>query len=125
LSLGVFNKSISWAYPFELNMPTNTRPLNSTLLLRNNVSMRCSCVIFGTGWDGVDWLYQTEQWNQWRVLMNTVMNFGFYERRGISWLTEQLSESHKGVSCTEIAAYSQWQNITLQDTFELSNTEID
>jgi hypothetical protein len=26
------------------------------------------------GWDGMDWIYLTQNRNQWRALMNTVMN---------------------------------------------------
>jgi hypothetical protein len=27
-----------------------------------------------TGWDGMDWIYLAEDGDQWRALVNTVMN---------------------------------------------------
>jgi hypothetical protein len=27
-----------------------------------------------TGWDGVDWIHAVQDRNQWRVLVNTVIN---------------------------------------------------
>jgi hypothetical protein len=29
-----------------------------------------------TGWDGVDWIDRAQDRDQWRVLVNTVMNLG-------------------------------------------------
>jgi hypothetical protein len=26
------------------------------------------------GWDGMDWTYLAQDWDQWRALVNTVMN---------------------------------------------------
>jgi hypothetical protein len=26
------------------------------------------------GWDGMDWIYLAEDWEQWRALVNTVIN---------------------------------------------------
>jgi len=26
-------------------------------------------------WEGVDWLHLARYWNQWRTVLNTVMNF--------------------------------------------------
>jgi hypothetical protein len=28
------------------------------------------------GWDGMDWIYLAQDRNQWRALVNTVMNLG-------------------------------------------------
>jgi hypothetical protein len=36
------------------------------------------------GWGGVDRMNLAQDRDQWRVLVNTVMNFGFHKRRGIS-----------------------------------------
>jgi hypothetical protein len=30
----------------------------------------------GTGWEGVDWIYLAQDRDQWRDLVNTVMNLG-------------------------------------------------
>jgi hypothetical protein len=36
------------------------------------------------GWEIVDLIYLTEDRDQWRVPVNTVMNFRIHKRRGIS-----------------------------------------
>jgi hypothetical protein len=37
------------------------------------------------GWDGMDWIDLAEDRDQWRALVNTVMNlFGFHKRLGNS-----------------------------------------
>jgi hypothetical protein len=33
------------------------------------------------GWDGVNWIHLSQDMDQWRVLVNTVMNLRFYKRR--------------------------------------------
>jgi hypothetical protein len=34
-------------------------------------------------WKGVDWMHLAQDRDQWRALVNTVMNLGFHKRRGI------------------------------------------
>jgi hypothetical protein len=34
-------------------------------------------------WEGVGWMHLAQVRNQWRVLLNTVMNFRVQKRRGI------------------------------------------
>jgi hypothetical protein len=36
------------------------------------------------GWDGVDWIDMTQNMDQWRVIVNTVLNLGFREMLGSS-----------------------------------------
>jgi hypothetical protein len=36
------------------------------------------------GWEGVDWMHLAQDRDQWRVLVNTVMNYRLYNMRGIS-----------------------------------------
>jgi hypothetical protein len=31
------------------------------------------------GWDGTDWIDLTQDMDQWKALVNTVMNFGFHK----------------------------------------------
>jgi hypothetical protein len=35
-------------------------------------------------WDGVDWIDLAQDMEEWRALINTVMNFGFYKILGSS-----------------------------------------
>jgi hypothetical protein len=35
-------------------------------------------------WDGMDWIDLAEDRDQWRALVNTVMNFGFLKNAGNS-----------------------------------------
>jgi hypothetical protein len=37
-----------------------------------------------TGWDGIDWIYLAQDRDQWRALLNTVMNYGFHIMLGSS-----------------------------------------
>jgi hypothetical protein len=34
------------------------------------------------GWDGMDWIDLTQDTDQWRALVYTVMNFGFHKMLG-------------------------------------------
>jgi hypothetical protein len=27
------------------------------------------------GWDGVDWIDRAQEWDQWRALVNTILNY--------------------------------------------------
>jgi hypothetical protein len=36
------------------------------------------------GWDGMDWIDLAQDRDQWRPLVNTVMNFGFLKMLGSS-----------------------------------------
>ena len=36
------------------------------------------------GWGGMDWVDVAQDRDKWRVLVNTVMDFGFHKMGGIS-----------------------------------------
>jgi hypothetical protein len=36
------------------------------------------------GWDGMDWIDLAQDGDQWRALVNTVMNLGFHKMLGSS-----------------------------------------
>jgi hypothetical protein len=36
------------------------------------------------GWDGMDWIHQAQHRDQWRALVNTVMNLRFLKMLGSS-----------------------------------------
>jgi hypothetical protein len=41
------------------------------------------------GWDGMDWSNLAQDRNQWRALMNTIINFRFHKMLGIPGITKQ------------------------------------
>jgi hypothetical protein len=45
------------------------------------------------GWGDMDWIDLAQDREQWRFLMNTVINFGFNKRLGSSWVATQLAAS--------------------------------
>jgi hypothetical protein len=47
------------------------------------------------GWDGMDWIDLAQDRDQWRTLLNTVMNFGFHKMLGSSSVTAQLVASRE------------------------------
>jgi hypothetical protein len=57
------------AYMILVGKPEGKRPLG-------RLSCRWVDNIKVIGWDGIDWMDLTQDMNQWRALMNTVMNFG-------------------------------------------------
>jgi hypothetical protein len=60
------------AYRIFLGKPEGKRPLGRfRRRWVNNIKMD----LRETGWDGVDWIDLAQYRDQWRALVNTVMNF--------------------------------------------------
>jgi hypothetical protein len=45
------------------------------------------------GWDDVDWIDLAQNWEKWRALMNSVLNFWFHKMLGNYQLAVQLVTS--------------------------------
>jgi hypothetical protein len=59
------------AYRILVRKPEVKRPLGRPRRRQvNNIKMDVTEI----GWDGVDWIDQAQDKNQWRALVNTVMN---------------------------------------------------
>jgi hypothetical protein len=59
------------AYRILVGKPKEKRPLGRPRRrLVDNIKMN----LRETGWSGVDWIDQAQDRDQWRVLVNTVMN---------------------------------------------------
>jgi len=54
------------------------------------------------GMDVADWMYLSQDQNQWRALINTVMNLQVPQKTEnflTSWLTDWLTDSQEGIRC--------------------------
>jgi hypothetical protein len=59
------------AYRILVGKPEIKRPLGR---LRHRWVDNIKLDLIEIGWDGVDWIDLAQDWDQWRALMNTVMN---------------------------------------------------
>jgi hypothetical protein len=60
------------AYRILVGMPEGKRPLGRPRSKWvDNIKMDLSEI----GWDGMDWIYLAQDRDQWKALVNTVMNF--------------------------------------------------
>jgi hypothetical protein len=64
------------AYRILVGKPEGNRPLGRPRRRYvNNIKMDLGEI----GWDGMDWIDLAHDRDQWRALVNTVMNFGFHK----------------------------------------------
>jgi hypothetical protein len=51
----------------------------------------------------MDWIYLAYDWDDWKVIVNTVMNFQIPQYLENSWVADKrLTASHEGPSSTEL-----------------------
>ena len=74
------------------------------------------------GWEGLDWINLAQDRDRWRAVVNVVMNFGFYNMRGIAGLAQELSASQEGPCSLGLVSYNFafifiiWSNIPAGET---------
>jgi hypothetical protein len=71
------------AYTILVVIPEGKRPLGEP---RRRWEDNTGMDLREIRWEGVDWLHLAQDTDQCRALVNTVMDLGFYKRRGISRL---------------------------------------
>jgi hypothetical protein len=54
------------------------------------------------GWVFMDWIDLAQDREQWRALVNTVMNLVFHKMLGRSWVAAQLAASQEGLSSMRV-----------------------
>jgi hypothetical protein len=54
------------------------------------------------GWIVMDWIDLAQDRDQWRALLNTIMNLQIHEILGSSWATERLAASQEGLRSMEL-----------------------
>jgi hypothetical protein len=59
------------AYRILVGEPEGKRPL---VRLRRRLVDNIKMDLREIGWDGVDWIDMAQDWDQWRTLVNTVLN---------------------------------------------------
>jgi hypothetical protein len=59
------------AYRILMGKPEGWRPLRRPRCTEDNIKMSLREI----GWSGMDWINMAQDRDQWRALVNTVMNF--------------------------------------------------
>jgi hypothetical protein len=70
--------------------------------MRDNIKMYVEEI----GWDVAKLIYMHLDKDRWRSLVNTIINFWFRKRRGISWIGEGLSASQQRVCSMKLIIHS-------------------
>jgi hypothetical protein len=69
------------AYRILVGKPKGKRPLGRPRhRCLDNIKMDLRVI----GWDEVDWIDMAQDRDQWRALVNTILNFGFHKMLGSS-----------------------------------------
>lgn len=66
--------------------------------------------------DGVDWIQLAHNWNQWRAVVNTVMDLRILQKTGNLFSRQRLSASQKKLSSVELVI--DWIEVPLYRIFE-------
>jgi hypothetical protein len=62
------------------------------------VLLRIKMDLSKIGWDGVDWIDMAQDRNQWKALVNTVLNLRVRKMLGSSLVAAQLTAPREGLS---------------------------
>jgi hypothetical protein len=57
-------------------------------------------------WKGVDWIHLAQDRDQWRALVNTVMNLRYHKVQGILVRAQQLPSSQEGACSMKLVVVS-------------------
>jgi hypothetical protein len=86
------------AYRILVEKPERKRPLGRPRRRReDNIKM----YLRGIKWGGMDWIDLAQDRDQWRALVNTVMNFGFHKMGN----SVQLAASQEVLRSLELVSY--------------------
>jgi len=82
-------------YKVLVRKPKGRRPLGKP---RRNGRMGSKWILGRLVWRrSVEWIKMAQDWDQWRTLVNTLINLLFHKRRAISKLLKQPSVSEERV----------------------------
>jgi hypothetical protein len=80
-------------YRILVGKPEGKRPLGRP---RSRWVDRFKMDLREIGWGGMNWVDLTQDRDQWRALINTVMHFRFHKMLGSSRVAAQLAPSQEG-----------------------------
>jgi hypothetical protein len=89
------------AYKILVGKPEGKRPLGKP---RRRWEDNIKKDLRDIGWGGTDWIDRAQNRDQWRALVNVVINFGFHKMCS-SWVPAQLAASQMGISSMQLVSY--------------------